>query len=306
MRACAWWRRLALLLGLALAACAAGEVETLVVSHGGLARPIVLDRPADAAQPAPMIVVLHGAALDGPSMRGLLDGLPEAAREAGAAVAFPSSYGPIWNDGALARSLPGFLSARDDMGFLDTLLDTLIERGIADPARIHLVGISNGGMMAFAYACNRAERVASLIVFKATMASDAEATCTPSRPLPVLLAAGTEDAIVRWDGSIVLGGLVSLAPRLPVERGFAFWLARNGCAGEEEPRLLPRQGRDDAPRVERRSGHGCAAETLLYAILGGGHRLPGGEDFFLFSLLGPATPDADAVALILGFALRTR
>lgn len=299
---------LPLLAVLALLCGCGAAPERISLVHDGLSRSAALDRPASAAGPAPLIVVLHGAALDGATQRFLLDPLSPAARQAGAALVFPDAYGLVWNDGPLAASLPGFLSARDDVGFLDALIERLVAEGVADPARVHLVGVSNGGMMALAYACRRAERLASLVVFKATLAADAPETCRPARPLPVLMSAGTEDPIVRWDGRIVLAGLIELDRRLPVEEGFAVWLAGNGCTGAGEPEMLPRRGRGDEPWVERRVGLGCAAGAAmeLHAVVGGGHRLPGGEASPLFRLLGRATPDVEAAALVLGFSLPRR
>jgi polyhydroxybutyrate depolymerase len=289
---------------LAVLAGCGGGTEAVSIPHDGITRTAVIDRSGSPG-PSPLIIVLHGALLDGAAMRGLTD-LPGKARAAGATLAWPDAYGPVWNDLALAATLPGALSARDDIGFLDALIDRLVADGVADPARVHLVGISNGGMMAYAYACRRAERLASLIVFKATMAEDAAQTCRPGHTLPVLIAAGTDDPIVRWDGRVVLAGLVEVDRRLPVEDGFALWLARNGCTGRSAPETLPRRGAADAPRIERTTGLGCAAETALYAIVGGGHRLPGGEASLLYRALGPATPDAEAADLILGFALERR
>jgi polyhydroxybutyrate depolymerase len=281
--------------------------ETITLMHDGLERTAILDRPRGVVAPAPLFFVLHGAMLTGATMRGLTD-LPEAATAAGAAIVFPDANGPVWQDGAISAYLPSVLSAPDDVGFIDALADHLVGRGIADPARIHLVGISNGGMMAFTYACRRAERLASLIVFKATMAADAPETCRPSRPLPILMAAGTADPIVRWDGRVTVLGMFPLPPRLAVFDGLRLWLALNGCHGALAPVTLPRRGPDDAPHIERYDGYGCAAgaETVLYAIVGGGHRLPGGEGGLLFRALGRATPDADAARMVLDFSLPRR
>jgi polyhydroxybutyrate depolymerase len=296
---------LALLLATPAASLPQGEAITLL--HDGLERTAVLDRPRGVGGPAALFIVLHGAMLTGATMRGLTD-LPKAATEAGAAIVFPDAHGPVWHDGAISAYLPSVFSAPDDIGFIDALIDLLVARGIADPARIHLVGISNGGMMAFTYACRRAERLASLIVFKATMAADAPATCKPSRALAVLMASGTADPIVRWDGRVTLLGVIPLPPRLGVFDGFRLWLALNFCHGALAPVTLRRRGADDAPHIERYDGYGCApgAETQLYAIVGGGHRLPGGEGGLLFRALGRATPDADAARMVLDFSLHRR
>lgn len=263
-------------------------------------RSAVLDRPA-APGPAPVIVLLHGAALSGGMTRDMLD-LPALAREAGFAVAFPNSSGPFWNDDALRTRLPGLLSARDDIGFLDALLDRLVAEGIADPARIHLAGISNGAMMAQRYACLRAERIASLMVFKATL--PVAPSCAPARPLPVLLAAGTDDPIVGWDGQVGFRPLIEVERRLTVPATFGFWREANGCTGVAPPVELPRRGGADAPYVLLHRASGCApgATTLLFEMRGVGHRLPGQGDPVVMRLFGPTTLDLEASMMMLAFA----
>jgi polyhydroxybutyrate depolymerase len=283
----------ALLAALLLAACGGERLDL----PGG--RSAVLDRASPA--PAPLLLVLHGAALTGASTRDMLD-LQGPAREAGFAVAYPDAAGPFWNDEAMAARLPGLLSARDDVAFLDALLDRLVAEGIADPARIHLAGISNGGMMALRYACARAGRIASLALFKATQPG--APPCLPARALPVLIVAGTEDPIVRWDGAIVIGNLVEVERRLSVPDGFSFWRAANGCTGLAPPVRLPRRGGEEAPSLWVHRAGGCrdGVATLLYEMRGGGHRLPGQDDWALLRLFGRASPDAEASALMIDFA----
>ncbi|MGG5820129.1 alpha/beta hydrolase family esterase [Falsiroseomonas sp. HW251] len=261
-------------------------------------RSAVLDRPADT--PAPTLVVLHGAGLGGQEMRGMLH-LPERARAAGFAVVYPDAGGPFWNDGTMALRMPGLLSAADDIGFLDALLDRLVAERIADPARIHLAGLSSGGMLALRYACLRAGRLASLLVIAATQAAE---PCAPARPLPVLIAAGTDDPVVRWDGGVMFGPFGELERRMAVPEGFAYWRRANGCAGLAAPVALPRLGAAWEPDVLVQRATGCRAEvaTLLYEIRGGGHRLPGRDDWPLLLLYGRATPDIEAGAMMLDFA----
>jgi polyhydroxybutyrate depolymerase len=287
-------RRAPILLLLLLAGCGGEWIEMPA------GRSAVLDR-APAPGPAPIIVVLHGAALSGSTTRDMLD-LPAMAREAGYAVVFPNAAGPFWNDEALRARLPGLLSATDDIGFLDALLDRLIADGIADPARIHLAGISNGAMMALRYACARTGRIASLVLFKATLPF--APPCAPSRPLPVLLAAGTDDPMVGWDGTVGFAPMIEVERRNSVPETFAFWRAANRCAGVAAPEELPRGAGTEAPFVVLHRATGCApgATTLLYEMRGVGHRLPGQGDWLLMRLFGPTTMDVEASALMLAFA----
>jgi polyhydroxybutyrate depolymerase len=294
-------RHLLAALALLLASPVLAGVTHETFLYDGRARVALIERPDAPGQgPRPLIVVLHGAMLNGSLMRDFIR-LSEAATAAGAVLAFPDSDGPLWNEGALAATYQNPLGWADDVGFLDTLLDRLVAARIADPARINVVGISNGGMMAHHYACRRAERLASVIIFKATIPADAAATCHPSRPVPVLMALGTADPIVRWDGRVVVAGLIEVQRRLSGPDGFALWRTLNRCAWAAAPVVLPHRGAPDDPWVRRHDGVACAAPTVLYEIVGGGHRLPGGEASLLMRALGRATPDADAPAMVLAF-----
>lgn len=271
-----------------------------VVSEGRL-RSVVVDR-APLPGPRPVLIVLHGAALSGAVTRDLMR-LPSLAPEAGIGLAFPDAAGLLWNDASLARALPMLVAGEDDVAFLDALIDHLVAQGIADPAAIHLAGISNGGMMAAHYACRRAARIASLSLFKATMPPADDPPCRPSRPLPVMFVAGTADPVVRWDGAVVLGGAVTLQRRRSVPESFDFWRGANGCTGRAPGQMLPRRGPADAPDVLLHAATGCAGgvPTRLYEVRGGGHRLPGGEELSLLRVLGRATQDIEASALLLDF-----
>jgi polyhydroxybutyrate depolymerase len=295
------WRRFAAGLALlALGAC--GDAPSLALVAEGRLRSAVIERPPGPPGPRPLLIVLHGAALSGAVTRDLMR-LPALAPREGIALAFPDAAGLVWNEASLARELPALLSGGDDVAFLDALIDRLVAEGIADPAAIHLAGISNGGMMAARYACLRAGRIASLAMFKATMPPAADPPCRPSRPLPVMLVAGTEDPVVRWDGTVVLGGAVTLQRRRSVPDSFAFWRASNGCTGVGPEQALPRRGPADGPAVLLHSATGCAGgvPTLLYEVRGGGHRLPGGEELSVLRVLGRATQDLEASALLLDF-----
>ena len=267
----------------------------------------IIDRPSAAHGPLPTIIVLHGAGLSGALTRNMMP-LPKLAKEAGFVVAFPDAAGLVWNEASLARELPSAFFGPDDVALLDGLIDHLVKGGIADPAAIHLVGISNGGMMAAHYACLRAERLASLMLFKATMPPASDPPCTPARPLPVMLVAGTEDPVVRWDGSIVLAGAVMLQRRRSIPESFAFWQAANGCTGVAPAEPLPRRGALDQPDVLLHRAEACrhGVATWLYEVRGGGHRLPGGEELSLLRILGRATPDLETSAMILAFARGAR
>jgi polyhydroxybutyrate depolymerase len=299
-------RALLLLLSVMLVAACGGGTRHAVVS-GGVERVATLDRPERGAGPRPLLLVLHAAMLSGADLRSELR-LTEAAREAGIVLAFPDAGGFVWNEGSFARVLPPAFAAADDVGFLDALIGDLVARGIADPDAIHLAGISNGGMMALRYACLRAERLASVAVLMATLPRAEEQPCRPARPLSLLMMAGTADPVTRWTGEVAFAGIATLQQRMSVPESFDAWRRANGCTGLQPPRALARRGHAGQPGVLVHAATGCAegVSTLLYEVRGGGHRLPGGDAWPPLWLLGPATPDIEAEALLLDFALDPR
>ena len=293
---------LMLALALLLPACDTGA--RLSVVSGGVERSATIDRPASRGGPRPLLVVLHPATLSGEATRSEL-AMAERAGRAGVVVVFPDAEGPFWNDGSLSLALPRMFSGEHDLGFLDALIAALVANGTADPAAVHIAGISNGGMMAMHYACQRAGRIASVAVFMATMPLESERECHPARPLNVLMVAGTEDPVVRWTGEVTLGGLATLQQRMSVPESFAFWRRANGCAGLAPARALPRRGALSEPQMHLHAATGCAGgvSTLLYEVRGGGHILPGSDAWPSFWLLGRATPDIEAADLLLAFVL---
>jgi polyhydroxybutyrate depolymerase len=289
-----------------LAACDGGGARLSVIGRDGVERRATLDRPTSPAPGGrPLLIILHAGLFSGSLTRDELEPLPAVARDAGIALAFPDAEGLFWNDGSFSRALPRSLSAEaDDLGFLDTLIAALVADGTADPAAIHIAGVSNGGMMAMRYACARADRVASVAVFLATLPLGAERECRPARPLHVLVVAGTADPVVRWTGEVALGGFGTLQRRMSVPETFEFWRRANRCGGELAPaRALPRRG--SGPDVLVHAASGCAGgvSTMLYEVRGGGHRLSAGDNWTLLRLLGRASPDMDPGAVLLRFVL---
>jgi polyhydroxybutyrate depolymerase len=295
----------AALVGLLLPACDGGA-QLSVVSHG-IERRATVDRPAQQrGERRPLLVILHAAMFSGALARSELE-MEDMARRAGVALAFPDAEGLFWNDGSLSHALPRpFSATTDDIAFLDALIANLVADGTADPAAIHLVGISNGGMMALRYACSRADRLASVAVFLATMPLEADRDCRPARPLDVLMVAGTADPVVRWTGEVAFGRVVSLQQRMSVPASFGFWRRANRCAELAPAQPLPRRGHGTQPYVVVHAATRCAGgvRTLLYEVRGGGHRLLAGDDWTLLRLLGRASPDIDPGTLLFEFALR--
>jgi polyhydroxybutyrate depolymerase len=167
----------------------------IVVEDG---RPAVLVHVPHATPPGrsrrPLVLVLPGAGMTGADM-ARYTGYSRLADLKGFLVAYPTASGtrPFWN---VSTKQPG---KPDDVGYLRRVIGALTgDTGCADPARVGVTGVSNGGGMSALLAC----RAADLLAAAAPVAGGYSTLpdCEPARPLPVLEIHGLRDEVVPYTG----------------------------------------------------------------------------------------------------------
>jgi polyhydroxybutyrate depolymerase len=283
-------RAAAVLVALSAGVCNPAHGEDLSVLTRDGARSAIL-RPA--AQPrAPTVVVLHGALISA-EYTARWYGFTEAARRHGFAAVYPRGIKLLWNDGRNA-----WTSSADDVGFLRQLVRRLVAHGTADPARLYLVGISNGGMLALRLLCEAPELFAGVGTIIAGMPTEVGAACRPKRPLPVVMFNGTADPVVPYGGGS-LGFIGWQGSVWPAERTAAFLARSNGC-GPPSKAVVAGGGAPNAIRVVRLDWTRCSSErgVTLYRVEGGGHQVFGYTNFFPM-FLGPGTGQVSATDVIM-------
>jgi len=254
---------------------AAAEAPTAgawgVMEIGG--RPVDLGVPptADPAEPAPLLVLLHGFGSDPARVDAQL-GLREEAAARGVLYAVPEgTLGAdgrrFWNasDACCGRDRSGV----DDSAYLALVIRTLAATYAVDPARVAVVGYSNGGFMAYRTACDHADLVSVVVSLAGAMPADDDA-CRPSRPVTVVQAHGTDDAVIAAGGGRREGHAYPSAPE-----SAEAWARFDGCAAG--PAVAP-SSRDlwtTSPGAETTvtAWSGCApgARVELWSIAGAGH-----------------------------------
>jgi polyhydroxybutyrate depolymerase len=270
----------ALTVGAVLASSPARSAAIRIETKDGTRTAILV--PA-GPHPAPTIIVLHGATIGAEwTMRG--SGFTEAAAAHGFAAVFPDGIYRVWNDGREA----GRISRIDDVGFLRRLVVWLIGHGVADPARVYLAGMSNGGMMTFRMLCEASELFAGAGTIIANMPVGIGEGCQPKKPLPIVMLNGTADPLVPYGG----GGVGFAGRRGNVwsaERTAAFLAEVNGC-GDPATRPLATGAPGEAVKVVRLDWSSCSSgrPVTLYRIEGGGHQVFGRTEIFP-AILGPGT-----------------
>ena len=125
--------------------------------------------------------------------------------------------------------------------------------------------------MSYLLACRLSQRIAAITSVTGSMTVDS-ATCTASRPIPVMQIHGVEDRVVPFTGS-------SDFPTIPAT--IEFWAESNGCVGDaEETAITDITG--DGYGGSRTQYLDCSqgTEVDLIALDGVGHDWPINVDGF--------------------------
>lgn len=276
------------------------EVKQFVFKHDGIVREVGIFDPQHAEEGAlrPLVVVLHGGLGDDDDTIALSFGkLNSLAPEDDALVVYPSGVGGHWNDGRNVQRYVAHRERVNDVGFLEKLIDELVEKRNVDPAAVFFIGVSDGAMMAHRFACERTSKLRAFTAVIGAMPYNVarrRARCGKT-PLSVLMINGTEDPIVPWEGGVVEFDGQKLGKVLSAERSFGLWRRHNACE-DVAVSLIPDFVPDDGTRIERRKAIGCRRDTKveLFAVQGAGHTWPSGWQYLPPSMVGATSQDIDA------------
>ena len=215
---------------LAQASDVADDAATLPAPHTdtlGGARPVPVTVPDNwtPTKKWPLILVLHGYGASGAIQSGFL-GVEARATQYG--------YVTLAPDGTLDPSGQLFWNATpaccdfghvdvDDVAYLSGLIDEAVAQLAVDPARVYIVGHSNGGFMAYRLACEKSDKVNAIAVIAGAINPD-PAACAGAKPVNVLHIHGTGDKTIGYDGGSIQGGAF---PSAAVSIGD--WVARDAC-----------------------------------------------------------------------------
>jgi polyhydroxybutyrate depolymerase len=225
----------------------------------------------DPKKPTPVVLALHGAAMDG-SMMVWFSGLNKKSDEAGFIVVYPSGtgVGPFrtWNAGGFQGKMAE--GKADDVAFIGKLLDDLATVVTVDEKRVYACGMSNGGMMCYRLAAEMSDRIAAVAPVAGTIAIEES---KPKRPVPVIHFHGSKDTIVPLE--MTKGKAPSFMKFKGVEDSIQTWVKLNGCEEKGKTETLSK-GSDDMKVTRTTYGNGKhGSEVVLVVIEEGGHTWPG-------------------------------
>ncbi|QLL08515.1 alpha/beta hydrolase family esterase [Mycobacterium vicinigordonae] len=296
------WARLLLLAALliCLVGCNERQVQAArardqagMMQYGGLNRTYLVHVPP--GPPFGLVLNLHGGGGTGAGQRGLTD-FDSVADINGLLVVYPDGYDKSWADGRGAA--PADRRRLDDIGFLVALVNKLRKDFNVPEGHIFATGMSNGGFMSNRLACDHAEVFAAIAPISGTLGTGV--ACNPSRPVSVLYAHGTSDAVVPYNGGDVRGrgGLShAISANSLLER----WRTIDQCPGAPIVWELPNVG--DGTVVRRFDSQDCAenTEVVHYQIDKGGHTWPGTKQYLPKSVIGATTRAFDGSQVVAHF-----
>lgn len=234
-------------------------------------RSYVLHMPEtdDQTTEIPALIALHATASSGLALQALT-GLDQVADENGFMVVYPNSQGLSWGEDYTDSD------AVDDVGYLATLVDELVEQHRADRDAIYLTGIGGGGLMAYRAACERHDLFKGLIVVSTLMWGHHREHCPDetSSTVNFLLIHGSADHFYTQETHLFETVLNASDPPLilGVEDTLAFWAERNGCDDTAAT---------ESENVTQYVDCNGEASVALYNVRGGGHSWPRIGDYQL-------------------------
>jgi polyhydroxybutyrate depolymerase len=182
----------------------------------------------------PLVILLHGYGQTGTVVADMLQFRP-LAEARGLLWCCPDGtinlWGkPFWNATDACCDFQG--TGVNDADYLRSVIEEIAETFAVDRKRIYLVGVSNGGFMAYRMACQHADLIAGIasVAGMTFLGSN----CQPSQPVHILHIHGTADTTVPYAGGSMGPPMFpsNLSPLPGALQSVQMWAGYNGCVGQ--------------------------------------------------------------------------
>ncbi|NBB88711.1 MAG: T9SS type A sorting domain-containing protein [Bacteroidetes bacterium] len=261
--------------------------QTRSLKYQGQDRSFIHYTPADYDPDSlyPLVFILHGFTQRAADIMDYSN-FNSLAEEHDFIAVYPNGINRSWNT---QSGFPGGSTA-DDVGFIEALIDLLLNEQNIDPTRVYACGFSAGGFMSYILACQLQDKMAAIAAVAGTYSSAALNSCQPIRPFPILHIHGSDDLIVPPGGSLANSS---------VEETLAFWRMQNDCDPMPDRTEWPDEA-GDGTRIEQFDYLSCRSSSALtyLRVVNGGHTWPGAPEG---SGIGTTSQNLDASEAIWEF-----
>ena len=237
--------------------------------------------PGLKTQRVPLVVALHGGR-GNPEQFARTSRFDELATAEGFIVVYPAGFEATFNGGACCGRAAS--QKVDDTRFLAALVQHLQSVLPLDPSRTFVTGHSNGAIMAFRFACERADLVAGIVPVAGSIEIP---SCAPSRPVPLLAIHGDSDRNHPFEGGQGSRSIAGVAFRSMPDT-LAMWTKAMSCTSG------PSKRSEGALTTSSWSGCRSEAPTRMIVIAGADHPWPGSATGPTSALQGQPSQALDA------------
>lgn len=251
--------------------------ELKILEFDNLERSYIVNLPDsyDEESPAPLVIVLHGAGGNSFDLQLGTD-IDETANELGFIAVFPDGYQQGWSfldEDEMAQDEDW----TDDVGFIDALIDQVIEDYNVDIRRIFVAGISNGALLALRLGCELDDRLAGVAAVAATYSFELAQHCVGTAPLPTVIVWGTEDIVFPLEGFVWVTPDGKIRSSFSLNQTRSYFATRYQC--ETVSPALQAESEDSPFDVHRQIYTGCnsGVPAIFYLIIGEEHGWPRAE-----------------------------
>lgn len=280
---------------------AAGDINGKI-TVAGLEREYILHLPKNyGSEPLPLVMVFHGGGGTAEQIKDHTK-FSKLADKENFIVVYPNSVDKNWNDGRIGDKLP---MDRDDVKFIQMMLDTLQASYKINSKRIFSTGISNGGFFSFYLAHKLSDRILGIAPVAANIPENLKESFTLTSPVSLLLINGTKDPLVKYDGGSVgfwedEGG--SRGSSISTDWTIKIWQENNSCQQSSKIEEMD-NNEDDGCKAEKTTYYKCkdGSKVVLIKIVGGGHTWPGASQYLPKLIVGAVCKDFNATEIIWEF-----
>jgi polyhydroxybutyrate depolymerase len=250
-----------------------GDTARHLLSYGDKQRQYLLFTPTSySGEPMALAVVLHARGSDGENIAET-SGFSHIAEESGFLVAYPEAYEGTWDRDA-------------DVGFVRAVVDAIAHKVSVDPARLYLIGYSQGAGLANQIAGDWHNGIAAFADVSHVLSKGHAKILESAGPVPAVFMHGTSDPVSPHQGTKIRQtnrqSRLSVADRLSAMETATFWASKNGDVAlrtAELPLKLD-DGRTYTGAVHTWTRKGVLLRwpvVKLYSLERGGHPFPSSE-----------------------------
>jgi len=234
----------------------------------------------------PLIISLHGGFASPKGQFHLADFRPIADKDKFLVICPASKH--IFHDGKNNGGI-------DDVKFIDQIITYAIDTYHADPERVYVTGISNGGFLTSRLACELSNKIAAVAVVAATM--DSDQGYAPVKPMPVIYMHGSKDPVFSGKGGKFFGRKF-----YSFDQVLKVWADLDKCDPKPIVTNIPDAAGDSTSVIkEEYTNQANGFKVIVYNIINGGHTWPGGWQYLPQFLVGKTTKNLNACQEIWNF-----